>query len=116
DADGSWADLDIITRAYGTGAETNNVLRNLRALYELVEGESGEPHFSFAYNDGSAKSTGVLWGKNKWGAFKWGGSAGSWTPIGELGPSDGRDPGKLRVNKRFRHVRLRIRTVGATPL
>lgn len=116
DADGSWADLEVITRAYGTGAETVNVVRALRALYELVEGESGEPRLAIAYNDGSAKSTGTLWGEEKWGAFKWGGSSGSWTPIGELGPSDGRDPGKLRVNKRFRHVRLRIRSIGATPL
>lgn len=116
DADGTWADLDIITRAYGTGAETNNVVRKVRSLYELVQGEGEEPRLSFSYNDGSSKSTGVLWGKAKWGGFKWGGSSGSWTPIGELGPSDSRDPGQLRFNKRVRHVRLRIRSVAPTPL
>lgn len=115
DADGTWADLEVITRAYATGAETNNVLRKVRVLYELVDGGE-DPTLTLAYNDGSSKSTGALWGKEKWGGFKWGGSAGSWTPIGELGPSDGRDPGKLKVNKRLRHVRLRVRSHGPTPL
>lgn len=116
DADGTWADLDIITRAYGTGAETNNVIRKLRVLYELVEGPTVMPKLAISYNDGSSKSTGSLWGKVKWGLFKWGGSAGTWLPLGELGPSDGRDPGLIKVNKRARHVRLRIRSVGPTPL
>lgn len=116
DADGSWADLEIITRAYGTGGDTINVVRKLRALYELVDNEEGDAALAFSYNDGSNKQTGEPWGKVEWGGFKWGGSSGSWTPLGELGPSDGRDPGNLRVDKRSRHVRLRIRSVGPTPL
>lgn len=115
DADGTWPDLDVISRAYPTGEDTLNVLRAIRARYELVD-NGDEAKLAFSYNDGSAKGTGSKWGQMKWGQAKWGGSSGAWIPIGELGPSDGRDPGKLRVNKRFRHVRLRARSVGPAAL
>lgn len=115
DADSSVPGLELITRAYETGGSTVNRIRALVPLYELFTG-SEEPRLQFSVNDGSSKSTGARWGSVRWGAFKWGGSSGSWEPIGELGPSDGRDPGRLPVNKKARHVRFRIRSIGATPL
>lgn len=114
DADGSVHTWEVITRAFPTGQETLNAVRAVETRYELVDADE-EPRLQLSYNDGSNRSTGTLWGLFKWGKAKWGGSSGSWTPIGELGPSDGRKPKKLRINKKLRHVRIRIRSTGPTP-
>jgi hypothetical protein len=114
DGDDTAQTLELVTRAYATGGGTVNAVRSLELLYELFEG-SEAPKLQVAYNDGTAKPTGPTFGPGtKFGAVEFGGSAGAWTPIGELGPSDGRDPGRLAVNRKFRHVRFRIRSVGAT--
>jgi hypothetical protein len=117
DGDGTAPTLELVTRAYPTGAETVNRVRAILPLYELFVG-SESPKLQFSYNDGTAKPTGPTFGSGvKFGSgVEFGGTAGGWTPIGELGPSDGRDPGRLPVNKKARHIRYRIRSVGATPM
>jgi len=110
DADGSPVVEEIITRDFETGNGTVNAVRSLKIRHELISA-GGSPRLHIAYSDGSTKSTGTKWGTFQWGKAPWGGSGAAWVSIGEIGPSDGRDLGRLRVNKRARYIRFRIRGV-----
>jgi hypothetical protein len=111
DADGSVHDLDVIARAYQTGSGTINRVRALKARYELA---GAEGRLKAYYSDGSAKGGGAKFGTAIFGKDRFAGEDGgaSFTPIGDAGESDGRNPARFRVNKAFRYVRIRVKSDG----
>lgn len=110
DADGTCHDLDIICRDLPTGAGTINVVRAVKPRYEL-RGSQG-PKLQLSYSPGTRKASGAKWGQVKWGQFLWSGNGESFRPIGEAGESNGRDPARLRLNKKLRYARIRIKSFG----
>jgi hypothetical protein len=113
DADGSTFDLDIITRDYETGSGTLNVVRAVRPRYELIDADEDDPQLRVSFSDGSARTGGAKFGEAKFGEAKFASELdASFSPAGEAGPSDGREPVRFRVNKKARHIRFHIKSSG----
>jgi hypothetical protein len=114
DADGSAHQLDIITRDYDTGGGTENVVRRIRARYELVDAASDDPTILFDWGDGALDLGGAKYDTAIYDTDIYASEMGSaWNALAcTAGESDGRDVHKCWVNKRRRYVRFRIRTNG----
>jgi hypothetical protein len=116
DADGSVHEFDLITGDDATGNGTINLVRGVKPRYELTsrnKSQSPAPQLRAFYSTGSAKSVGAKFGTAKFGAAKFGPSGvATFVPCGEAGESDGLDPARFRINKKMRHVRIRIRSFG----
>lgn len=113
DADGSSFADEVITRDFETGSGTLNVARALRVRHELTD-SSEAARLQIGFSTGTAKSGGARFGHAQFGHAKFSGESGaSFTPCGEAGPSDGRDPARLRINKRARFIRFRLRGTGS---
>jgi hypothetical protein len=114
DADGSTFNLDIITRDYETGSGTINVVRAVKPRYELVDAAEDEPELQVSYSDGSSQAEGFILDESVLDEGELGDeSSVAFTPAeGAAGPSDGRTPARLRVNRKARHIRFHITSSG----
>lgn len=117
DADGTFAEFDLITRDIATGRGIENVIRDLWLRYELVDNGSS-PKVKVYWSDGSLEGGEAEWNEVNWDEFNWAtDETGSifTAVLSEGGPSDGRKHKKFRVNKRLTYGRFRIRTYNKTP-
>lgn len=111
DADGSEYPWEPVTRDFATGKLNTNLVRRVRARYELDQGD-----IRLAEGDGRRVE-----GVTEWGLFDWGGadwfdpSEGEWRSVAGAAPpaATGRVPYAWRVNRHRRFMRLRLRSSGS---
>ena len=115
DANGDIPTLDLISRAYATGNNTRNMVRNGRTRYELV---SDDPGIEFSYATTRARAgvllydTGLLYDDGH--QYVTDEEAGGFVAACTGGESDGREPKRCRVNTMTRFVIWRVRNPRAS--
>ena len=113
DADATTYTWDVTTRDYTTGSLNVNLVRRLRARYELIDAASDNPTIGAYTGLGPGSTGGAEWGSAEWGLADWtDATLGDYTALSGTAPEDvGRTPFTWHVNKRVRYVNFRLRSV-----
>jgi hypothetical protein len=109
DADGSTPEPTLVTRDFPIEMGT---VRKAELRYELLDAGSDNPTLQMDYSTGARLSGATQWGSFNWGAGDWSAVDDTdWTAIPGVAPErDGQHPYTFHINKRFRHMRLRIKS------
>lgn len=116
DADGTAHTFEQISRDIPTGGNTENSIRSVEVVYDMVEGTvSPSPVVRAEWSDGSYMGGEAEWDAVSWDEFNW--AAEEEGVVFNQMPQEGL-PGnparkRFRVNKRLRYGRFRISTRGA---
>lgn len=115
DADGSTFDFEMISRDIATGNNTENTIRSVEFVYDLVVDPAASAVVHAEWSDGSYVGGEAEWDAVSWDEFEW--AAEEEGVVFNLIPQEGLpgNPGRkrFRVNKRQRYGRFRISTRGA---
>lgn len=111
DPDGSVIEGDIITRDYETGNGTQNVVRKVRARYEMTGG--ADARLLASWSDGATDTGGAKFDQAIFDTDVFGEEGAVFHALtGDAPESDGRGVYPWRVNERTRFIRFRFRTQG----
>lgn len=110
DADGTVHEFQAVTRDYPTGDLNENIVRRVRARYEMAAADGSTPLLSAFFSDGRVQGSVAAWGSVLWGAFTWGSQEEAEYQLleGSAPADDGRVTYTWKVGRKARYVRFKL--------